>query len=128
MDDKKDTYQLIKTMTKFEKETRYQLYVFIKTTVYSAKCETTAPAHDAFFPLIRHDVLTVPLTVLVHCQIPGMMRMLSSCAQIGRLLITKHVREFFYSFDLKNITRIFVEKGRIAKIRMFYAPSQIYSG
>ena len=64
LDDKKDTYQLIKTMTKFEKESRYQLYVFIKTTVYWAKCETTAPAHDAFCPLIRHDVLTVPLTVL----------------------------------------------------------------
>ena len=29
-DDKKACYQLLKTMTKFEKETRHQLYVFIK--------------------------------------------------------------------------------------------------
>ena len=30
LDDTKSCYQLIKTMTEFEKETRYQLYVFIK--------------------------------------------------------------------------------------------------
>ena len=40
-------------MTKFEIETRRRLYFFIekkKTTVNSAKCETTTHAHDAFCP------------------------------------------------------------------------------
>ena len=53
LDDKKASYQLIKTMTKFEKESRYQLYVFIKTKNNTAECETTVPAHDAFFSLIQ---------------------------------------------------------------------------
>ena len=39
----KSCYQLIKTMTKFEEETRHWSYVFIrkKTRVNSAKCKTT---------------------------------------------------------------------------------------
>ena len=58
-DDTKSCYQLIKTMKKYEKEIRHRLYVFIKmSTVNSAKCDTTARAHDAFCPL----TLTVPLT------------------------------------------------------------------
>ena len=53
-DDTKCCYQLIKTMTQFEKEIRHRLYVFLKkTTVNSAKCETTARAHDAFCPLTQ---------------------------------------------------------------------------
>ena len=37
---------------KIEKETRNRLYVFIKkSTVNSAKCETTARAYEAFCPL-----------------------------------------------------------------------------
>ena len=48
----KNCYQLIKTMKKFEKETRHWLYVFIKiSTVNSAKCETAAHTHDTFCPL-----------------------------------------------------------------------------
>ena len=48
-----------KTIAKFEKETKHLLHVFIKMTktVTSAKC------------LHRHDVLNVPLTVLLHCLI-----------------------------------------------------------
>ena len=53
MDDEKACYQLIKTVTKFEKESRYQLYVFRKTKNNTAECETTVPAHDAFFSLIQ---------------------------------------------------------------------------
>ena len=42
-------------MTKFEKETRHQFYIFIKegTTAKLAKCKTTAHALDAFCPLIQ---------------------------------------------------------------------------
>ena len=53
-------------------------------------------------PSYRHDVVTVPLTVLLHCPITSMTRILSCCAQIGRLMITNHVREFGHSFDLKT--------------------------
>ena len=38
---------------KFEKETRHRLYVSIKKTINSAKCETTVHKNDAFFPLIQ---------------------------------------------------------------------------
>ena len=41
-------------MTKFEKETRYEFYVFIrKTTVNLVKCQKTAHPHDVFCPLIQ---------------------------------------------------------------------------
>ena len=68
-------YQLIKTMTKFVKETRHRLHVLIKNkiTVSSAKCETTSPARDAFCPH-RHDVLIVPLTGILQCLITSMTR------------------------------------------------------
>ena len=42
MDDMAFSYQLIKNMTKLEKETRQQLYVFIKKTT---KFPTTARAY-----------------------------------------------------------------------------------
>ena len=51
LNDMKSCCQLIKIMTKFEKETRQRLYVLIKKTVKSAKCETTARVHNAFCPL-----------------------------------------------------------------------------
>ena len=54
----------------------------LKTTVKSAKCETTI----------------VPLTVPLNCPITSMTRTLSFSAQIG-LVITNHVREFCYGFD-----------------------------
>ena len=50
VDDKKSCYQLITTMTEFEKETRHWFYTF-SFKINSAKCETTARAHDAFCPL-----------------------------------------------------------------------------
>ena len=44
--------QLIKTMTKFEKEIRHWVYVLTKKTtttmINSMKCQTTVLAHDAF--------------------------------------------------------------------------------
>ena len=52
LDNTKSCYQLIKTVTKIEKETRPRLYVFIKKkALNSAICVTTARAHDAFCPL-----------------------------------------------------------------------------
>ena len=52
LDNTKSCYLLIKTIIKFEKETRHRVYVFIKISTFnSAKCETTARAHDAFCPL-----------------------------------------------------------------------------
>ena len=50
-----DCYQLIKTITKFEKETRRRLYVFIKkkTSINLAKYETIARADDAFCPFTQ---------------------------------------------------------------------------
>ena len=69
-------YQIIKTLIKFEKETRHRLHVLIKNkiTVSSAKCETTSRARDAFCHLHRHDVLIVPLTGILQCLITSMTR------------------------------------------------------
>ena len=85
----KSCYHLIKTMTKFEKETRHWLiYVFIKKpTVNSAKCKTTASAHDAFCPLIQTWQLLQAWCV--HCLIT---------VQIV-LVITNLVQEFCCNFD-----------------------------
>ena len=50
----KSCYQLIKTMAKFDKESRHRLYVFIKkTSVNSTKCKTIVCTHDAFCPLTQ---------------------------------------------------------------------------
>ena len=65
LDDTKSFYQLIKTMTKFKKETRPRLYVFIKKktrTFNSAKCETTVRTHDAFCPLTQAWRVNCPIT------------------------------------------------------------------
>ena len=62
----------IKTMTKFEQETRHRLSLFIKkkTKVNSAKCETTARPHGAICLLAqiapsnyKHDAYTVLLVL-----------------------------------------------------------------
>ena len=45
-------YQLIKTMTKFGKETRHQLYVFIKKTTTT---EATTHTHFCPLPQALHD-------------------------------------------------------------------------
>ena len=51
LDNTKSCYQLIKTMTKFEKATRHRLYIFIKKIVNSARFKTTACAHGEFCAL-----------------------------------------------------------------------------
>ena len=48
-------FQLVRTMTKFDRENKHQLYVVIKkTTINSAKCATTS----LIVHLHRHDVPT----------------------------------------------------------------------
>ena len=83
-------------MTKFEKETRHRFLICMKkqnkSTVNSKKCETKASDLTRSVHLHRHDVLTVPLTVLLHYPIRRMMH-----TQIG-LLMTDHIQEFCYSF------------------------------
>ena len=66
-------------MTKFEKEIRHRLYIFIKKnqllTRQNARQQHTLMMHSVH--LHRYDVLTVPLTVQLHCPITSMMRTLS---------------------------------------------------
>ena len=65
-------------MTKFEKETRYKLYVFIKNQQSTQR--NTIQHHTLMTRSVHlhgHDVLPVPLTVLLHCPIKSMKRMLS---------------------------------------------------
>ena len=60
LDDLNSCFQLVRTKTKFERENRHQLYVFIKkTTINSAKCATTSLTVH----LHRHDVSTVLLVL-----------------------------------------------------------------
>ena len=63
-------------MTEFEKETIHELHVFIRKNSL-AKCETTARAMTRPVHLQKHDVLIVPLTVLLHCLITSITRTLS---------------------------------------------------
>ena len=99
MDDTKSCYQLMKTMAKFEKETRHRLYVFIKKkTVDSAKCGTTARAHDAFCPPTHAWRVNCPFNCPIHSPSTSMTHHCPISAQIG-LVITNHVREFYYGFD-----------------------------
>ena len=78
-----------------------RLQVFItKTSINSAKCETTARAHDAFCPLTQAWRVNCPfpLTVLLHCQLQAWRLHCTIRAQTG-LVITNRVRGFRYSFD-----------------------------
>ena len=81
-----------------------RLQVFItKTSINSAKCETTARAHDAFCPLTQAWRVNcpVPLTVLLHCQLQAWRLHCTIRAQTG-LVITNRVRGFRYSFDSRK--------------------------
>ena len=72
LDDTKSCYQLIKTITEFEQETRHRLYNDDDNNnnkVNSAK--SSVHFH-------RHNVLTVPLTVQLHGPITNMSRTMSS--------------------------------------------------
>ena len=70
LDDTKSCYQLMKTMAKFEKETRNRLYVFIKKKLLTRRNAEQQHAHmTRSVHLHMHDVLTVPLTVLYTVQV-----------------------------------------------------------
>ena len=99
LDDTKSCYQLMKTMTKFEKETRHLLYVFIKKKLLTRRNAEQQRAHmKRSVHLHMYDVLTVPLTVLYTVQVQAWRVHCPISAQIG-LVITNHVREFYYGFD-----------------------------
>ena len=54
-------------MTKFEKETRHWLYVFIKKKLLTQQIARQQAMHMmGSVHLHRYDVLTVPVTVLLH--------------------------------------------------------------
>ena len=61
-------------MTKFVKETRQQVYLFIKKkqqlTQQNARQQHVHMTRSVH--LHKHDMLTVPLTVLLHCPITSM--------------------------------------------------------
>ena len=89
----------MKTMTKFEKETRHRLYVFIKKKLLTRRNAEQQRAHmTRSVHLHMHDVLTVSLTVLYTVQVQAWRVHYPISAQIG-LVITNHVREFYYGFD-----------------------------
>ena len=68
-----DNYQLIKTMTTFERETRHPLEVSIKKKQLTWQNVRQQCAHMmCSVHLHRHDMLTVPLTVLLHYPITSM--------------------------------------------------------
>ena len=95
MDDTKSCYQLMKTMAKFEKETRHRLYVFIKKKLLTRRNAEQQRAHmTRSVHLHMHDVLTVPLIVLYTVQVQAWRVHCPISAQIG-LVRTNHVREFF---------------------------------
>ena len=78
-------------------------------------------------PSYRHDVVTVPLTVLLHCPITSMTRILSCCAQIGRLvrmenLVTVSIKK--HNKDLRREST----NSQGQNVLIETAPSQIYSG
>ena len=90
----------MKTMAKFEKETRHRLYVFIKKKLLTRRNAEQQRAHmTRSVHLHMHDVLTVPLIVLYTVQVQAWRVHCPISAQIG-LVITNHVREFYYGFDL----------------------------
>ena len=89
----------MKTMAKFEKETRHRLYVFIKKKLLTRRNAEQQRAHmTRSVHLHMHDVLTVPLIVLYAVQVQAWRVHCPISAQIG-LVRTNHVREFYYGFD-----------------------------
>ena len=77
-------------MTKFEKETRHRLYVFIKNQRLTQQNARQQRAHATCSVHFHwHDVLTVPLTVLGHRPITSMRHMLPYQAEPAVLLVLK---------------------------------------
>ena len=76
LDDKKSCYRWIKTVTKFEKETRNGVYVFRK----KQQQQLTGEMRDNSARTLRlhkYDISIVPLTALLHCPITSRTRSLS---------------------------------------------------
>ena len=77
----KSCYQLVKSMKKFGKETRHQLFVFIKEKKNQQLTRRNARQQRARMTrsvhLHRHNELHVPLTVLLHFPITRVTRTLS---------------------------------------------------
>ena len=73
MDDLNSSFQLVRTVTKFEKDNRHQLYVFIKkkkTTVNSAKCSTkslTVHLHNVSTVLLDHFITGMTRALSCKC-------------------------------------------------------------
>ena len=77
-------------MTKFEKETRHRLYVFIKNQRLTQRNARQQRAHaTCSVHLHWHDVLTVPLTVLLHRPVTSMTQILPYQAEPAVLLVLK---------------------------------------
>ena len=101
LDNSKSYYQLIKTITKFEKETRHRLYVFIKKTqVNSVECATIHAHMMRSVHLHSNDVLTVPLTVHLHYSIKSMTHALPLSVKV-----TWFRMQFGANMHLKNFQR-----------------------
>ena len=73
-------------MTKFEIETRRRLYVFIEKKKQQLTQQNVRQQHMHMMHSVqqhRHDMFTVPLTVLSHHSITSMMHILSySCSYL----------------------------------------------
>ena len=100
-------YQLIKTMTKFGKETRYRLYVFIKKQQQQRQQHTHISVH-----FHKHYMIIVPLTVVLHCPITSMVHTLYyKCSNwAGDNQSSNHVEQFCHSFDSQMKSNIFRRK------------------
>ena len=86
-------YQLIKTMTKFEKRTNHRLIAERLNVVMNAEKHSSLLKKSAPQQRAQNDAYC-PITSMtrIHCPIN---------AQIG-LLIANHVRKFCYSFGYNN--------------------------
>ena len=89
-----DCYKLIKIWQNLKKklDNSYQVFIFIKKqqqlswqNVGQRHVHMTSSVH-----FHRHDMIIVPLTVLLHCPITSMICTLYYSAQI-RLVITNHI-------------------------------------
>ena len=106
-------------LIRFQKNQKQQ---FTRRNARQQRAHTTRSV-----PSYGHDVVTVPLTVLLHCPITSMTRILSCCAQIGRLvrmenLVTVSIKK--HNKDLRREST----NSQDQNVLIETAPSQIYSG